>query len=301
MKADLVRKTLSEENARVMERQRHIARIRTELAKVDRNVTDQINILRNRIDSADRDYAVAKKAFDIAEKEYTRCKSNLERTRNMKELLARHLAQILIHNEQEKATRLEDLLSELNISHPKTPRPTTTSSSSTRNAKAQSSSATAAASHRPVKSTPRETLSEKEERANGGAAPPAAQPLRKQKAGPNAPASQAANAEIEEFARATTAPPAASRRARPRRKPSLRDLRLSSQAKKKEAEKKQSAAGAGTEKRAADGFAFEGWSSLGAMVLPGRESPSPVARTAGGGFAGFDDGADDDAELDDDS
>mmetsp|Transcript_23064 Transcript_23064/g.34345 ORF Transcript_23064/g.34345 Transcript_23064/m.34345 type:complete len:350 (+) Transcript_23064:3107-4156(+) len=114
-KVALVRKTLLQENAILMQRQKKIAKIRRELSKVDQAVTDQINILRNRIDSADREYSRAKREFDAAEIVYKRAKSKMVETREMKNLLSQHLAHILMHTEEEKATRLENLMQQLGL------------------------------------------------------------------------------------------------------------------------------------------------------------------------------------------
>eukprot|EP00466_Bigelowiella_natans_P009351 jgi/Bigna1/76057/fgenesh1_pg.38_\ len=145
-KANLVKDLISRENARVLQKQKHIARIRGELAKVDRSVSDQINILRNKIDRADRGFSEAQRIFKSAEENcrtmllldgregggeyesrkpsttktnplsrYLKAKAKLEKATKMKQLLSQHLAQILIHVEEEKAARLENLLRDLNI------------------------------------------------------------------------------------------------------------------------------------------------------------------------------------------
>eukprot|EP00467_Chlorarachnion_reptans_P002695 CAMPEP_0114522590 /NCGR_PEP_ID=MMETSP0109-20121206/20818_1 /TAXON_ID=29199 /ORGANISM="Chlorarachnion reptans, Strain CCCM449" /LENGTH=311 /DNA_ID=CAMNT_0001703807 /DNA_START=237 /DNA_END=1172 /DNA_ORIENTATION=+ len=114
-KAALLRTLISKENAQIQEKQRHLLHIRRELAKVDKGVADQINILRDRIDSADREYARAKAIFDAAEKKYLVAKKELSRAEGMKSLLTQHLGKILMHTEDERANRLSNLLEELNI------------------------------------------------------------------------------------------------------------------------------------------------------------------------------------------
>ncbi len=98
-----------------MQKQRHISRIRRELAKVDRNISDQINTIRNKIDVVDRGFSQAARRFKAAEKTYLECKRVLDEKKAMKALLSEHLAQILMHNEQEKAVRLENLMREFKI------------------------------------------------------------------------------------------------------------------------------------------------------------------------------------------
>jgi hypothetical protein len=75
------------------EKQAHMARIRRELQKVDQNISDQINHLRNQIDQADRMASAAFTEYRAAEKVYRKAKEKHERTQQMKRLLAEHLGQ----------------------------------------------------------------------------------------------------------------------------------------------------------------------------------------------------------------
>uniref|UniRef100_A0A8C5AQV5 RAB6-interacting golgin n=2 Tax=Gadus morhua TaxID=8049 RepID=A0A8C5AQV5_GADMO len=79
-------------------------------------VSNDIGILRCRIEQASWDYNAARKRYEKAEAEYVASKMDLHRKTDTKEQLTEHLCAIIQQNELRKAERLEELMLQLQTS-----------------------------------------------------------------------------------------------------------------------------------------------------------------------------------------
>ncbi|KAI1891484.1 hypothetical protein AGOR_G00144290 [Albula goreensis] len=92
-----------------------LKRIQKELQALDDMVSNDIGILRGRIEQASWDYSTARKRYDKLEAEYVSAKLDLHKKTEVKEQLTEHLYAIIQENEQRKARKLEELMQQLEL------------------------------------------------------------------------------------------------------------------------------------------------------------------------------------------
>ncbi|XP_069865205.1 RAB6-interacting golgin-like [Dipodomys merriami] len=114
-KKALLAKAIAERSKRTQAEALKLKRVQKELQALDDMVSADIGILRNRIDQASLDYSYARKRFDRAEAEYITAKLDLQRKTEIKEQLTEHLCTIIQQNELRKATKLEELMRQLDV------------------------------------------------------------------------------------------------------------------------------------------------------------------------------------------
>ncbi|KAJ8409488.1 hypothetical protein AAFF_G00228890 [Aldrovandia affinis] len=112
-KKALLSKTLAEKSRRTQAEAVKLNRIQRELQALDHMVSNDIGILRGRIEEASWDYSAARKRYDRAEVEFVAAK--LDRKAELKERLTEHLCAIIQQNEQRKARKLEELMQQLEL------------------------------------------------------------------------------------------------------------------------------------------------------------------------------------------
>jgi hypothetical protein len=110
-----VASTLSSKLASVQEEARKLRFIEVELRKLDQSLTTNINLLRQQIESVDRDVATAQRTFKKRETEYVAAKTTLVKAMERKKLLTGHLELIIVHNEKEKSCKLQELMTQLGM------------------------------------------------------------------------------------------------------------------------------------------------------------------------------------------
>ena len=86
-----------------------LAYIKSELAKLDASLTENINTLRGEIEGVGREVLYAQTEFDKREKEYLEARKQLAKVKQRKLLLTGHLDYIILTNEQDKAKKLKEL------------------------------------------------------------------------------------------------------------------------------------------------------------------------------------------------
>ncbi|XP_060067941.1 uncharacterized protein LOC132548135 isoform X2 [Ylistrum balloti] len=114
-KKALLAKTLSERQKKARMEAEKLTHIQKELMILDNLLSADVTVVRNRIESASRDYMEATRRYDKAEKEFIEAKLDLQKKSELKEQLTEHLYTIIHQNEIRKAKKLSDLMSELDM------------------------------------------------------------------------------------------------------------------------------------------------------------------------------------------
>jgi len=83
--------------------------ISNELSKLDSSLSRNIGILRSEIESVHREVSMAQADFDRKERDYMIARDLLAKKKQRKLLLTGHLDYIILTNERNKATKLEQL------------------------------------------------------------------------------------------------------------------------------------------------------------------------------------------------
>ena len=86
-----------------------LAYIKSELAKLDASLSENINTLRTEIETVGREVLYAQTEFDKKEKEYLDARKTLAKVKQRKLLLTGHLDYIILTNELDKAKKLKEL------------------------------------------------------------------------------------------------------------------------------------------------------------------------------------------------
>ncbi|XP_048395886.1 RAB6-interacting golgin [Stegostoma tigrinum] len=114
-KKALLSKAIAERSKRTMEETMKLKQIQKELQTLDDLLSNDVNILRDRIEKTSLEYYQAKKRYDKAEVEYVAAKLDLYKKNELKEQLTEHLCTIIQQNELRKANKLEELMQQLEI------------------------------------------------------------------------------------------------------------------------------------------------------------------------------------------
>ncbi|XP_072015699.1 uncharacterized protein [Amphiura filiformis] len=94
---------------------KRLAYIQKELAKIEDLLTNDVRILRDRIEEASRTYLEAQKRYQKAEEEFVAAKMQLHKAEDTKEALTEHLCTIIHENEIRKSQKLEELVNKLEV------------------------------------------------------------------------------------------------------------------------------------------------------------------------------------------
>ncbi|XP_056235439.1 RAB6-interacting golgin isoform X1 [Seriola aureovittata] len=114
-KKALLAKTIAEKSKQTQAEAVKLKRIQKELQALDDMVSNDIGILRGRIEQASWDYTAARKRYEKAEAEYVVAKLDLHKKTEVKEQLTEHLCAIIQQNELRKAHKLEELMQQLQL------------------------------------------------------------------------------------------------------------------------------------------------------------------------------------------
>ncbi|XP_037106491.1 RAB6-interacting golgin isoform X2 [Syngnathus acus] len=114
-KKALLAKTIAEKSKQTQAEAVKLKRIQKELQALDDMVSNDIAILRGKIEQASWDYTTARKRYEKAEAEYVMAKLDLHKKTDVKEQLTEHLFAIIQQNERRKALKLERLMQELKL------------------------------------------------------------------------------------------------------------------------------------------------------------------------------------------
>ncbi|TMS20547.1 RAB6-interacting golgin [Larimichthys crocea] len=114
-KKALLTKTIAEKSKQTQAEAVKLKRIQKELQALDDMVSNDIGILRGKIEQASWDYSTARKRYEKAEVEYVSAKLDLHKKTEVKEQLTEHLCAIIQQNELRKAHKLEELMQQLQL------------------------------------------------------------------------------------------------------------------------------------------------------------------------------------------
>ncbi|KAM3875834.1 RAB6-interacting golgin [Diretmus argenteus] len=114
-KKALLTKTIAEKSKQTQAEAVKLKRIQKELQALDDMVSNDIGILRGRIEEASWEYSTARRRYEKAEAEYVTAKLDLHKKTEVKEQLTEHLCAIIQQNELRKANKLEELMQQLHL------------------------------------------------------------------------------------------------------------------------------------------------------------------------------------------
>ncbi|XP_028667198.1 RAB6-interacting golgin [Erpetoichthys calabaricus] len=114
-KKALLAKAIAERSKQTQAETVKLKRIQKELQTLDDLVSNDIGILRSRIEQASWEYSLARKRYEKAEAEYVTSKLELHKKCDIKEQLTEHLCTIIQQNELRKAKKLEELMMQLEL------------------------------------------------------------------------------------------------------------------------------------------------------------------------------------------
>ncbi|KAK7888746.1 hypothetical protein WMY93_024306 [Mugilogobius chulae] len=114
-KKALLAKTIAEKSKQTRAETVKLQKIQKELQTLDDMVSNDISILRGRIEQASWDYTSARKRYEKAECEFVAAKLELHKRTELKEQLTEHLCAIIQQNELRKAQKLEELMTRLQL------------------------------------------------------------------------------------------------------------------------------------------------------------------------------------------
>uniref|UniRef100_S4PAV5 RAB6-interacting golgin n=3 Tax=Pararge aegeria TaxID=116150 RepID=S4PAV5_9NEOP len=109
----MLSKALADRTKQTEEEVQKLEKIKKELQVLDGQFSQDVAVLRKKIDQACLSYADAEKQYLKVEKEFLQAKISLQKERERKELLTEHLCALITHNETRKAQKLETLMLEL--------------------------------------------------------------------------------------------------------------------------------------------------------------------------------------------
>lgn len=110
---EMLAKALADRTKQTEEEVVRLEKIKKELQILDGQFSQDVSVLRKKIDQACLSYSEAEKQYFKVEKEFLQAKINLQKEREKKELLTEHLCALITHNETRKAQKLETLMLEL--------------------------------------------------------------------------------------------------------------------------------------------------------------------------------------------
>ncbi|XP_050681074.1 RAB6-interacting golgin [Leptidea sinapis] len=110
---EMLSKALADRTKQTEEEVQKLEKIKKELQFLDGQFSQDVAVLRKKIDQACVHYSEVEKQYLKVEKEFLQAKINLQKEREKKELLTEHLCALITHNETRKAQKLETLMLEL--------------------------------------------------------------------------------------------------------------------------------------------------------------------------------------------
>ncbi|CAD0200650.1 unnamed protein product [Chrysodeixis includens] len=110
---EMLAKALADRTKQTSEEVLRLEKIKKELQVLDSQFSQDVAVLRGKIDQACLSYADAEKHYLRVEKEFLQAKIQLQKEKEKKELLTEHLCALITHNETRKAQKLETLMLEL--------------------------------------------------------------------------------------------------------------------------------------------------------------------------------------------
>ncbi|XP_045767061.1 RAB6-interacting golgin [Maniola jurtina] len=110
---EMLAKALADRTKQTEEEVQKLEKIKKELQVLDGQFSQDVAVLRKKIDQACLSYADAEKHYLKVEKEFLQAKISLQKEKERKELLTEHLCALITHNETRKAHKLETLMLEL--------------------------------------------------------------------------------------------------------------------------------------------------------------------------------------------
>ncbi|KAI4471308.1 rab6-interacting protein gorab [Holotrichia oblita] len=112
---ELLTRALADKKKRTQAEVQKLNEIQNEFKKLDAVLSNDVKLLRKRIEIASITYMEAEKRYLRIEKEFLDAKLSLQQKLEKKELLTEHLCTIIEQNEQRKAEKLTELLNKLDL------------------------------------------------------------------------------------------------------------------------------------------------------------------------------------------
>eukprot|EP00049_Salpingoeca_infusionum_P001364 m.47691 g.47691 ORF g.47691 m.47691 type:complete len:350 (-) comp10988_c0_seq3:2155-3204(-) len=121
---EMIQQTLQARQTQAAVEARRLKQVQSELQQLDVSLSNDISLVRARIDVASRAYSSARDRLVAAEKEYVEAKVQEAKARELKEQLTEHLMLIIQKNEERKALKLDELMKKISaLEQESTPAP----------------------------------------------------------------------------------------------------------------------------------------------------------------------------------
>mmetsp|Transcript_36573 Transcript_36573/g.57127 ORF Transcript_36573/g.57127 Transcript_36573/m.57127 type:complete len:146 (-) Transcript_36573:1286-1723(-) len=117
-KEKLVRERMQAEYAKMQKEQQRLQEVQRELEKMGEPGRKDVEIIRDKLETVDRELAFAIKDHERKKKAYESAADFMEKKRQEKTMLCDHLRMIIHENEQRKTKKLEDLMARLGVDSP---------------------------------------------------------------------------------------------------------------------------------------------------------------------------------------
>ncbi|XP_004347004.2 hypothetical protein CAOG_05319 [Capsaspora owczarzaki ATCC 30864] len=115
LKRILLQQAVRERETKARQESQVLTVVKEELNKLDNLLANDVSILREKIEGAERELTSAKRRYAAAEQEFVQAKLGLQKSLDAKELLTGHLYVIMQQNEDRKAKKLKELMEKLGI------------------------------------------------------------------------------------------------------------------------------------------------------------------------------------------
>mmetsp|Transcript_76728 Transcript_76728/g.115459 ORF Transcript_76728/g.115459 Transcript_76728/m.115459 type:complete len:119 (-) Transcript_76728:22-378(-) len=104
---------MQQEYGKMMKEQQRLEEVRRELAQLSEPTRRDVEIIRERLEKADRDLAWCRRDHDVKKKAYETALEVMEKKDKEKQALADHLRLIIHESEKRKTAKLEELMAKL--------------------------------------------------------------------------------------------------------------------------------------------------------------------------------------------
>lgn len=114
-KKDLLQKAINKHAEKTAAEARKLHEVKSELEKLDCELSNDVSILRKQIELASLQYFNIEKNYRNVEAQFLKAKQDLYLANEKKEMLTEHLCTIIAHNEDRKAKRLTELMEKIGL------------------------------------------------------------------------------------------------------------------------------------------------------------------------------------------
>lgn len=116
MKRNLLQNAISKITEKTQAEAKKLEEIRLALEVLDSELSNDVSILRNQIETATLHFNHVERHYSTIERNFLKAKQDLYQAHEKKEMLTEHLYTIIAHNEDRKAKKLGELMDKVGLS-----------------------------------------------------------------------------------------------------------------------------------------------------------------------------------------